>query len=123
MNEFILDVLRLQADYDYFGAPIIWRFHDEEGIIFLVLCNDLFAYSSADVERIEPGDVALLRQSIEDVRAVLQPETDRWYCSESFELGCALFCARKRQVRPLEGALPEQLLPLFHAAGPQRSTP
>ena len=122
MNEqFVLEVLRLQDEYDCYGEPIYWATHgDYAPVTFFVMCNDLFWWATADAEKITPEDIPGLRQAILDV------ETTNAYdlCLDSYVTGCELWCARKRKMRPQRPAYPkdERLRLLFDACGPARTS-
>jgi hypothetical protein len=123
--DFILDVLRLQDEYDCYGEPIFWRTGASvtggsfDPVTFFVLCNDLFRWATADAERLLPEDMPALRQAICDVEATGACGFRRL---EAYELGCELWCARKRKMRPQQPAYPEdeRLRALFDACGPAR---
>lgn len=96
---------------------LFWRCDDEYAPLMIsVLCNDVFAWGTADCEEITPADLPMLAQAFADAR---EATGDRW------ESGGNLYCARKRKERP-QGAyyryIPDPLKPLFDAAGPERST-
>ena len=116
--DFILDVLRLQNEYDCYGEPIYWATHEDYApITFFVLCNDTFYYSSADAERITPEDMSMLRQAIADVEATGAYELRL----DAYETGCELWVARKRKMRSLRAAYlkDERLRALFDACIPK----
>lgn len=117
--EAVLDVFR---DADSFQS-LMWR-RTDAGIRFAAMCSDTFAWGTADAERIEPEDVALLRQCLADLRAA-DPQLGECDLPE-------LFAARKRGMRPMRlflypnrgMRLTDQGWPavreLFLAAGPER---
>lgn len=115
--EAVLDVFR---DADSFQS-LMW-YRTDDGIRFAVMCSDTFAWGSADVERIEPEDVPLLRQCLTDLRAA-DPQLGECDLPE-------LFAARKRGMRPMRLFLyPKHhredpgwpaVRELFLAAGPER---
>ncbi len=120
LYNFILEVLRLQDEYDCYGEPIYWATHgDYAPVTFFVNCNDLFWWATADAEKLLPEDMPMLRQAILDVQAadVYDLRLD------NYEMGCALWCARKRKMRPQQPAYPkdEQLRALFDACGSLRT--
>lgn len=120
LADFTLEVLRLQDEYDCYGDPIYWATHDQYApITFFVNCNDLFWWATADAEKLTPEDIPMLRQAILDVKATGVFTLDL----ENYELGCELWCARKRGMRPQQPAYPkdERLQALFDACGPARS--
>jgi len=119
-SDFILEVLRLQDEYDCYGGPIYWATHSEYApITFFVLCNDLFWWATADAEKLTPEDMPCLRQAILDVQEI---RVDKLRL-DNYEMGCALWCARKRGMRPQQPAYPqdERLRALFDACGPVRT--
>ena len=123
-TDFILEVLCLQDEYDCYGEPIYWATHGPYApITFFVLCNDLFWWATADAEKLTMEDVPALRQAIEEVKDILQPETSRTYSLDSYTTGCELWCARKRKMRPQQPAYPKdaRIAALFDACGPVRT--
>lgn len=116
---FILEILRLQDEYDCYGEPIYWATHGEYApVTFFVLCNDLFWWATADAEKLMSEDIPTLRQAILDVQATGIYEL----CLDNYETGCALWCARKRGMRPQQYAYPQdtRIKTLFDACGPAR---
>lgn len=103
----ILEVFQYDNDY-YLG----WTVGEDRNLeTFWVLCNDLFAWGSADEEVIEPDDIPALRQAHDDA------EGD-FYWPE-------LWVARKRHMRPQGAVLNEikghrKVIELFLDAGPER---
>lgn len=116
--------------YDYLrrAMEVFWRAdaHDEllwyvkDGTVFLsAICSDVFAWGGADAEQIHPGQLDLLEQTFEDLKALyvggeVKDDPTHW-------LG-ALFAARVRGERPQGAAYPKQraLQELFNACGPER---
>lgn len=119
MLDSILDVLRLQDDYDCYGEPIYWATHGKYApVTFFVMCNDLFWWATADAERLASEDMPDLRRAIHDVR-----ETGAYTLTlDIYNTGCMLWCARKRRMRPQRPAYPrhEIVRALFDACGPER---
>ena len=70
-----------------------WRVSPSGEIRFMILCNDFFDYATADAEVIEEDDIALLEQSLEDLRS--QGGFNEVYLAE-------LFICRKRNRKPLK---------------------
>lgn len=116
-HHFILDVLHLFSldETDCYSA-LFWRCEQPGTVSFFVNVNDTFHYSTADVERITPEDMSALRQAIADVRAITGRDSDNYD-------GMMLWAARKRKMRPLQGAYPDdrRLWALFDACGPVRT--
>src|SRR5437762_1069660 len=120
LTAFILGVLRLQDDYECYGEPIYWATHGEYApVTFFVNCGSLFYWATADAEKILPEDLPTLRQAICDVQAA-SPNMELKV--DACEAGCALWCARKRGMRPQQPAYPNdaRLRTLFDACGPER---
>ncbi len=118
---FMLEILRLQDEYDCYGEPIYWATQGQYApITFFVLCGSLFYWACADAEKLAPGDIPALRQAILDVQATGVYELRL----DSYETGCELWCARKRGMRPQQPAYPkdERLRTLFDACGPERTS-
>ena len=87
------------ADVMYlFGFPygadctdgLWWRAYEDGQIKLFAQCSDTFHWASADMEEIEEDDIPLLRQCLEDLKAV-----DEQYLLD------VLFAARKRKMRPM----------------------
>ena len=129
-NEFILDVLTTFAPDDC--SSIWWRTDGEYApITFFVNCNDVFAWACADAEDITPESLPILKQSIEDVRSVL--DIDRFDRDREWRIAnidrchwmsfsIELFCSRMRKMRPQGACYPmfKELWPLFDACGSER---
>ncbi len=58
---------------------------------FMVNCNDWFAYACADCETIEPDELELFRESMQDAADV-----------EEWDWGLRLFACRKRKRPPMD---------------------
>lgn len=89
-----------------------WRTESDGSITLYAMCNDLFYWATADCEKIEEGDVELLRQTLEDLRQI----DEEWALHE-------LFAARKRKMRPQRPCYKHfgpKLTALFDACGPER---
>jgi hypothetical protein len=117
--EFILEVLQLIAKTDSFDA-VWWRCDGEYApITFLVNCNDLFRWATADCEKLTSENLPILKQSIADVYEASHDE----YGDAEWEWGYLLFCARIRKLRPQQPAYPNDKLlrALFDAVGPPRN--
>jgi len=97
-----------------------WR-DDGPGLVFTVDCSDTFYWGTADCEEIAEADLPELHRAM----------TDACHCNGA-DVWPALWCARKRGMRPmaafyrqvLDGppdlAVPGTLAALFDAAGPAR---
>lgn len=98
-----------------------WVELDRDQVMFLVNCNDVFAWGTADAERIDlsPGSTDLddLEAAVGEAEAI----RGRYRGQDGF----ILWVARKRGMRP-QGAmyphLDKELWHLFDAAGPARET-
>jgi hypothetical protein len=109
---FMTQVLDLFARLDS-RDMLFWRINNGD-IRFFVICNDTFAWATADVEEITQDNVKDLEQAVADVQAA-DPDADEW-------MGPLLFCARQRGMRPMPRMeLPKMLKPLFDACGPERT--
>ena len=131
--KFVTAVLAL-ADSDG-GTTKLWDnifviVRDGE-VTFMVNCNDLFWWATADGEYITPDNLPILLKAVQDVRAALgvpsepggadRERWERWYDAPSF--AGELFAARVREMRPQRPcykSYPPELVPLFDACGPER---
>lgn len=97
------DRLWWRTDAEY--APITW----------LVQCNDLFYWGSADCETITPDNIAELERAVTDCRAVDEAVGEL----EAVDL----FCCRINKTRPQGASYPkdQRFWPLFDACGPERA--
>jgi hypothetical protein len=111
--DFIMRVLRVFSDAD--DADYLWWKAAGEGVEFFVMCNDVFAWGTADAEPITPENIGELEQAYRDAGKACG---DKWGTN-----GALLFVARQRKMRP-QGAyyksLEEAERPLFDACGPYR---
>ena len=148
---YVVEVLKIFRELDMEDS-LYWHFHKKpfdwknpeynEYPTFSVNCSDFFHWASGDGEDIEPEDLPLLRQCIEDLK---ETDTQHWelYVDQ-------LFAARKRGMRPMRlwlkrlrygdyhepdprpqeeidawraeyGETHEKLYQLFLAAGPERT--
>lgn len=119
---YILDVLAITRDADVIGqdCPLLWSVHERRAS-FSMMCSDTFAWGCADAETIEPGDIPLLRQCVEDLGGFRGSQE---YLGE-------LFSARKRGMRPMnrwmkdmreKEGMTDAVYALFCAAGPERES-
>lgn len=137
--EFIRNVLSLGNGFNEYGSlwdSVWWRTDDKYfPVTFFVNCNDTFALSCADCEKITPENFQLLIDSVADVRKVFNVKDSGRYTKDDFDIekfnkwydsggyGSLLWCCRVRKERPIEYCytkIPEILHPLFDAAGPPR---
>jgi hypothetical protein len=114
LGAFMLRVLAATASIDGHDEIIWWTREPYAPITFLVLCNDVFDWGTADCEPLTPDNIYEFEQAIADVRAATQNDT---YAS-------MLFCARRRKQRPQGACYPSDrgLWPLLDACGPERET-
>jgi hypothetical protein len=110
---FVYDILSIFA-FDN-TEDIWWRTDGEYApVTFFVLCNDLFHWGTADLEKITPASLPALKQAFVDAGEAAEHGTV-W--------AAYLFCARQRGMRP-QGAqykhINEAMWPLFDACGPLR---
>lgn len=113
-HEFVMEVLRLYAEYDDTSMMDFWRCDGEYApITFFVNCNDLFYWACADAEPITRENLPELRKAFADIYAI-----DRVLTAYA----PSLFACRVRKMRPQPPAYPkeERLKPLFDACGPER---
>lgn len=110
---FMLRVLSATASIDGHDEVIWWTTGTCAPITFLVLCNDVFDWGTADCEPLTPDNIDEFEQAITDVG--LATQGDYTYVT-------TLFCARQRKRRPQGAAYPAEhrLWPLFDACGPER---
>lgn len=89
-----------------------WRVRKDGTIRFLVNCNDLFYWATADAEEVTPADVAALDQAYADCDTA----------GRNYH-GGILFAARKRGMRPQApyfAYFNDAEVELFKACGPER---
>jgi len=114
-HDFILDVLHLFSldETDCYSA-LFWRCEEPGTVSFFVNVNDMFYWATADMEPITPEDLPAMRQALADVRTITEQDI--------YE-GFLLWAARKRKMRPQQGAYPDdkRLWALFDACGPART--
>lgn len=111
----LIDILRALARAEC--SPYL---HGEPdgGVSVLINCNDLFYWACADAEPVGVGDLALIDETFNELRAVRNSIHDAW---QNFE---GLFCCRKRKMRPQNCILvkyPDHIRPLFERCGPVRT--
>lgn len=87
------EVFALFAEAEGFSGGLFWRMDMTPGpnreMTLFAQCSDFFFWATADLEEITLADIPLLRQTLEDLKAIGAEE----------ELG-TLFAARKRKMRP-----------------------
>lgn len=115
----VFKLLRLFAAGDC--EELRWRV-DGDVLVFSVDCSDTFYWGTADGEDVTEADLPDLHRAVADARG----------CTGGEDLWAALWCARRRGMRPMAayyrqvlGGLPDSELPgtlaaLFDAAGPVR---
>lgn len=107
---FFEKLLRLVVEYDY-QEFVFWFLSENDALTPSIECGDVFVWGCADEEDILEDDLPLLEKCFQDTGG------------ESGSNGAALFCARKRGMRP-QGAMykhfKEEYWPLFDACGPKR---
>jgi len=98
-----------------------WRV-DGDWLVFYVDCSDTFYWGTADSENVTEADLPDLHRAVADTRG----------CSGGEDLWAALWCARRRRMRPMaafyrqvldgppDSGQPGTLAVLFDAAGPAR---
>ena len=87
MATFIENLLRLVVKYDY-QEFVFWFLSENDALTPSIECGDVFVWGCADEEDILEDDLPLLEKCFEDTGG------------ESGSNGAALFCARKRGMRP-----------------------
>lgn len=113
-HDFVMQVLRFFDEEDLVGM-LHWRTDENHApITFFINTNDLLAWGCADCEEVNEETLPVLKQAIEDCKAidpVLGGIT-----------GCELFACRMNKMLPQGAAYPEkrELWPLFDACGPER---
>ena len=111
MEQFKIDLLKFAAKNDV-ACDLMWN----EDLEFSVICNDTFAYCSADAEDISSQeDLDLLMRCMEDC-----VEADGTHGSAYASI---LYVARKRKMRPLYEVLshiPVGICDLLEACGSAR---
>lgn len=91
--DYVVEVLKIFRELDM-EEELYWRFQDEDGaLVFWVICSDLFHWAMADGEDLQPEDLPMFKQCIEDLKAT---GAQTW----QLEVG-PLFAARKRGMRPM----------------------
>lgn len=121
--DFTKEVLKLFSENDL-NDFLMWYIDptsDEDNLILSMNCNDCFYWGTSDDEEITPETFDVLKQSIEDIKAI-DDELGMLYVN-------CLYAARVRGMRPQGAAYPvnEDAIPnckeiwkLFDACGPER---
>jgi len=116
----VFELLRLFDDGDACDE-LRWR-DDGDGLVFRVDCSDTFYWGTADNEGVTEADLPELRRAVADACS----------CPDGEDLWSALWCARKRWMRPMSAFYrqilgwppgsgePGTMTALFDAAGPVR---
>ena len=85
----VFELLRLFGDGDACDE-LRWRDYGA-GLMFKVDCSDTFYWGTADSENVAEADLPELRRAVTDVHA----------CPVGAYLWPVLWCARKRDMRPM----------------------
>ena len=106
-SEYIKRVLEITEEYDDYDA-VMWRSEKNRDIIFYVICNDFFAWGTADAVELTPESLDLFEQSYIDANAAYV---------HGQVYGSLLFCARIRKMKPqdpyLLNIIPKEMHHLF----------
>jgi hypothetical protein len=109
-------VIRRLIETDDFGLDgLFWNIADDGSIQIMVNANDLFFWACSDAEKITVENIEELVKSKADCEAAKQYTGHSW--------GESLFACRMRNMRPQHPQyknIPDELKPLFDAAGPYR---
>lgn len=104
--------------------------------VTFVDCSDTFSWGCADAEEVTEDNIHILEETMEELSPYYDKFIEEWDSSkvdmketakwQKVDVALSdLFCARVRKLRP-QGACykryPEELWPLFNAAGPERET-
>ncbi len=89
-HEFIIRVLKVTSEHDLQGE-LLWRVENNEAK-FDLICNDWFAWASADCVEITPENIDLLDSTMKEAVEV-DPLGGRMY-------GGGLFCCRVEKMLP-----------------------
>jgi hypothetical protein len=129
----IYNLIKLALVYDVVDS-ILFHKEDDETLTAAIKCSDLFCLAQADCEEITKEDFDDFEQALKDAA-----EAERFTVGPSLKLsdeklkhwnpifGDALWCARKRKMRPhpsyysMFESYPK-LIELFDACGPVRET-
>jgi hypothetical protein len=114
--EFVMQVMTFFSDEELIGI-LHWRTDGEHApITFWTNSSDLLAWGCADCEEINEATFPILKQAVEDCKAI-DPVLGGI-------MGCELFACRVNKMRPQGAAYPKnrELWPLFDACGPERET-
>lgn len=96
--EFMIKVMNLMSQHNDRDS-LFWRWSPKEKEMqFFVVCNDLFYWATADLERITPENLHLLKLSYEDCEKAC-PVMGTIYATE-------VFACRVRGMRPQGAAYP-----------------
>lgn len=139
----IRNVLSIKDPFDdeYAGlwSLIWWRTDGEYApVTFWVICSDLFVWGCTDDEQITPENFPMLLPTVKDVATALgasdpcgstgldeetwKAQWKQWRMVGAY--AADLWCARVRGMRPQKPyyeKLPESIVPLFDACGPERN--
>ncbi len=124
-NNFIVEMLSLHSENlfpNVLGGIDMWFKTDTGAVKFLLNCNDLFAWGTADAEEVEPCDFDNLKEAISDIKHLVEINNFQeemligWLSSD-------LFACRKRKMRPQKPwykNVPEKFHNIFNECGPER---
>lgn len=113
------DVLAVLGLFSFDQTEGLWWRTDGEyaPVTFFARVDDVFAWGTADLERVGAADVSALRQARADAEAADPERGEDWWVE--------LWAARRRRWRPQPAALRAvgdgPLLALFEACGPART--
>lgn len=110
---FARKVLQVFSQLDI-HEELFWNF-DVEMPVFYVKCSDVFAWGTADLEKLTPDNLPGLLAAYLDIQSVAGGVEAATYCTD-------LFVARIRKMRPQGASYPKEpkLWPLFDMVGPER---
>ena len=111
--EFVRRLLTLLARYDQHD-DLWWSVGKDGELHFFIKCSDVFAWGTADAERVIAETVECLAAAYEDAQGAS--------LDDGAAYGGALYVARQRQMRPQGAAYPKEpaVAALFDVCGPER---
>lgn len=114
--DLILRAMRVCRNFGYPACSQLWWRTDVSyaPVTLFIRCDDLFAWATADDERVTQENIHVLEQAVVDIQTVTP---------DDLSLADLLFCCRVRGLRPQRpyyDFIPEALRPLFDACGPAR---
>ena len=110
--EFVRRLLTLLARYDQHD-DLWWSVGKDGELHFFIKCSDVFAWGTADAERVIAETVECLAAAYEDAKGM---------SLDGKNYGGILYVARQRQMRPHGAVYPKNavVVALFDACGPER---